>query len=196
MDRRTFLLHAAGAVATVPGIPALVGGHPAFAADADVTVDLGRELGRIDPKVYGHQLEHLERVVYGGVFDPSSPRADAMGLRRDVVEAMREMGGARVIRWPGGNFVSYYHWQDGIGPRGRRPRRYDVVWKAYESNHFGTDEFLALCRAMECEPFITANMGSGTIEEACRWVERDGARARGRSDRVAVAAHLWAPLPS
>ena len=172
MDRRTFLLHAAAAGAVGPALAALRGQR---AVPATVTVDPRRELGRIDPMVYGHQLE---RVVYGGVFDPGSPHADATGLRRDVIEAMREMGGARVIRWPGGNFVSYYHWEDGVGPRERRPRRYDVVWRNHESNHFGTDEYLALCAAMECEPFITANMGNGTIEEACRWVEycRHGTR--------------------
>jgi alpha-N-arabinofuranosidase len=172
MHRREFLRAGAGVAASVALRPLGAGGQPAARAhDAAVTVHPARELGRIDPLVYGHQLEHLERVVYGGVFDPGSPRADALGLRRDVIGAMREMGGARVIRWPGGNFVSYYHWEDGVGPRARRPRRYDVVWRNQESNHFGTDEYLALCRAMECEPFITANMGNGTIEEACRWVE-------------------------
>lgn len=141
------------------------------AAEATVSIDTGRELGRVDPMVFGHFLEHLERVVYGGVFDPGSKFADEEGFRADVIDAIKEMGGARVLRWPGGNFVSYYHWKDGIGPRGQRPRRYDVVWKQHESNQFGTDEYLALCRKLGCEPFITVNMGSGTIEEACQWVE-------------------------
>jgi alpha-L-arabinofuranosidase len=138
---------------------------------ATVTINARHEIGRIDKKLYGHQLEHLERIVYGGVFDPSSKFADETGLRTDVIQAVKQMGGAHIVRWPGGNFASYYRWKDGIGPRASRPRRFDVTWKTYESNHFGTDEYLALCRKLNCEPFITANMGTGSIEEACQWVE-------------------------
>lgn len=191
MDRRDFLRAAAGAALVPPDAWAAASQPAAF--DAAVTVDPARELGRVDPLVYGHQLEHLERVVYGGVFDPASPRADVSGLRRDVVDAVRAMGGARVVRWPGGNFVSYYHWEDGVGPRARRPRRYDVVWRGYEGNHFGTDEYLALCRALGCEPFVTANMGNGTLDEACRWVEycrRDPRTGRPRDDGT-PAARIW-----
>jgi alpha-L-arabinofuranosidase len=172
MERRTFLRVAAGAtLAAAADIRLLSAREREAVLQATVTIDAAREVGRIDPMVYGHQLEHLERVVYGGVFDPSSPYADATGLRQDVVQAVKEMGGARVIRWPGGNFVSNYHWTDGIGPRNQRPRRLDLAWGTYESNHFGTDEFLALCRDLECEPFINTNMGSGSLLEATRWVE-------------------------
>ncbi len=171
MKRRTFLGATTGAMIAAMSGARVSGLAQSPALRASVTIDPKRELGRIDPKLYGHQIEHLERVVYGGFFDPTSRFADKDGLRNDVIEAVREMGGARVMRWPGGNFASYYRWKDGIGPRGKRPRRYDVVWKNYESNYFGTDEFLALCRRLECEPFITANMGSGTVEEACQWVE-------------------------
>jgi alpha-L-arabinofuranosidase len=157
--------------AAAPGLLASPGARASEPFTATVRVQPGRVLGKIDPKVYGHQLEHLERIVYGGVFDPRAPRADALGLRRDVIDAVAEMGGARVVRWPGGNFASYYHFRDGLGPRSRRPRRYDVVWETYEPNHFGTDEYLALCRALQAEPFITVNMGSGTLREACEWVE-------------------------
>lgn len=159
MNRRTFLSLPAGLA------------YAATPASATVTIDAARETGRIDPMVYGHFLEHVERVVYGGVFEPGSKFSDPMGLRLDVIDAIKEMGGARILRWPGGNFVSYYHWKDGIGPREKRPRRFSVVWRERESNQFGTDEYLALCQKLECEPFITANLGNGTIEEACEWVE-------------------------
>lgn len=170
MNRRDFIgISALSGVGLFAGIHALKASP--LAQQATVTIDPKKELGRIDKRIYGHFLEHVENVVYGGIYDPSSKFADDKGLRTDVIQAIKDMGGAQVIRWPGGNFVSYYHWKDGIGPRAARPRRYDVVWKGYESNHFGTDEFLDLCKKLECEPFITANMGNGTIEEACQWVE-------------------------
>ncbi|HWQ53975.1 MAG TPA: alpha-L-arabinofuranosidase C-terminal domain-containing protein [Bryobacteraceae bacterium] len=162
MNRRTFITAAAAlpvAVATPP------------AARASVTLDPSRDIGRIHPWLYGHFLEHVERVVYGGVFEPGSKFADQEGMRRDVIDAIKEMGGARIARWPGGNFVSYYRWKDGIGPREKRPRRFDVVWGQQESNQFGTDEYLSLCRKLECDPFITVNMGTGGRDEACEWVE-------------------------
>ena len=139
--------------------------------EATVRVDWNREVGRVDKMVFGHFLEHVERVVYGGISDIGHPDADGMGVRTDVVSAIREMGGAHIVRWPGGNFVSYYDWRDGIGPREKRPQRFDVVWGNRESNHFGTDEFLELCRQLEAEPFITVNMGNGTLRDACEWVE-------------------------
>lgn len=171
MNRRTFTygLAALPILSTLQSRSWAAGDAPQ--ASAKVTIDLDREIGRIDPKVYGHFLEHVERVVYGGISDRGSPKSDGYGILQDVVAAIQQMGGAKVLRWPGGNFASYYHWQDGIGPAEKRPRRYDVVWKSWESNQFGTDEYLALCRELNCEPFITANLGDGTLREACEWVE-------------------------
>jgi alpha-N-arabinofuranosidase len=171
MNRRTFT-YGITALPFLASFPTRIWATAAMpAATARVTIDPRQEIGRIDPKVYGHFLEHLERVIYGGVFDPGSAKSDAEGIRQDVVAAIRQMGGAQVLRWPGGNFASYYHWQDGIGPVGMRPRRYDVTWKNWESNQFGTDEYLTLCRELACEPFLTANLGDGTLREACEWVE-------------------------
>lgn len=170
MNRREFLnVSALSGVGIIAGLRSTRAGEAT--AEASVTVYPKREIGRIDKKIYGHFLEHVENVVYGGIYDPDSKFADENGLRADVIQAIKDMGGAHVIRWPGGNFVSYYHWRNGIGPKKDRPRKYDVVWGSYESNHFGTDEFLYLCKELECEPFITANMGNGTIDEACEWVE-------------------------
>lgn len=186
MNRRHFLtITTATALTTLARVKA----EPSPTLEATVTVFPARELGRIDKKVYGHFLEHIEDIVYGGIYDPTAKAADKWGIRQDVVQAIKDMGGAHVLRWPGGNFVSGYHWEDGIGPRLKRPRRLDLAFNQYESNHFGTDEYLELCRQLQCEPFITANMGSGTVEEACRWVEycrRPDASGRKRQPPVQI----------
>lgn len=170
MQRRTFLKSTLVSTLTAPPL-ARVLAERAAATTATVTIRAGQEVGRINKQLYGHFLEHLENVVYGGIFDAKSPKSNPSGIRLDVVEAIKDMGGAHILRWPGGNFASYYHWTDGVGPRASRPRRLDVAFNQYDSNHFGTDEYLELCRLLDCEPFITVNMGSGSVEEACRWVE-------------------------
>ncbi len=167
MKRRAFLQSMGATVASASVLHAQTVRRPAV--PVEIAIDPGRELGRIHPRVYGHFLEHLESCIYGGIFDPKL--SDPSGLRQDVIDAIKEMGGARVLRWPGGNFASYYRWKDGIGPRDRRPRRFDVAWGQEETNGFGADEFLDLCRRLECDPFITVNMGTGDVEEACQWVE-------------------------
>ncbi len=137
---------------------------------ATVSIDLQRRLGTIDPNIYGNFIEHLGRCVYGGLFDEGSPLADSDGLRQDVLNAVRGMGVTQ-LRWPGGNFSSGYHWLDGIGPRDQRPARYDLAWFQRESNHFGTDEFMTTCHKLGAEPYFCVNTGTGTLDEAARWVE-------------------------
>jgi alpha-L-arabinofuranosidase len=137
---------------------------------ARIKIDFDRKLGRVDHRIFGNFIEHLGRCIYGGVFDEGSPLSDERGFRRDVLEAARNLR-IPVLRWPGGNFVSGYHWTDGVGPRDHRPRRMELAWGAEESNRFGTDEFLAYCAAMGTEPYICVNMGSGTFDEAQAWVE-------------------------
>ncbi len=140
-----------------------------------ITVELDREIGTIDRRIFGHFIEHGGRCIYGGVFEPGSPLSDERGFRTDVLEAMRRLG-VPVLRWPGGNFASCYHWEDGIGPRERRPARFNLAWRDFEPNTFGTEEFLAYCDALStsrdrCEPYICVNTGSGTLDEAAHWVE-------------------------
>jgi alpha-L-arabinofuranosidase len=135
-----------------------------------VSIDLGRRLGTVDRRIFGQFIEHIGRCIYGGVYDEGSPLADARGFRRDVLDAARPLR-IPILRWPGGNFVSGYHWLDGVGPRDRRPRRSELAWYAEESNRFGTDEFIEYCRVLGTEPFICVNMGSGTMDEAQAWVE-------------------------
>ncbi|MBI2191606.1 MAG: alpha-N-arabinofuranosidase [Planctomycetes bacterium] len=136
----------------------------------EIRIDLRRRLGRIDRKTYGHFVEHLGRCVYQGIYEPESPLADSSGLRRDVLEAARGLQ-IPILRWPGGNFASGYHWLDGVGHRSERPRRVDLAWNAIETNQFGTNEFIECCRAMGCEPYLCANLGNGSIDEAQAWVE-------------------------
>jgi alpha-L-arabinofuranosidase len=135
-----------------------------------IVVDPARQIGSVDRNVFGGFVEHLGRCVYGGLYDEGSPLADAQGFRTDVLGLLREfrMG---VLRWPGGNFVSNYHWADGIGPKDDRPRRPELAWGAEESNRFGTDEFMAYCRQLGTEPYVCLNMGTGTLDEALAWVE-------------------------
>jgi alpha-L-arabinofuranosidase len=137
---------------------------------ARIKLDLDRQLGRVDRRIFGQFIEHLGRCIYGGVFDEGSPLSDGRGFRNDVLEAARGLQ-VPILRWPGGNFVSGYHWTDGIGLRDDRPRRIELAWRAEESNRFGTDEFIEYCRALGAEPYICANMGSGTMDEAQAWVE-------------------------
>jgi alpha-L-arabinofuranosidase len=138
--------------------------------DAFVRLDLGRRLGKAQPLAFGQFIEHLGRCIYGGIFEPGSPLADESGFRRDVLAAIRALK-PPVLRWPGGNFVSGYHWQDGVGPIAERPAVWDRAWRKIESNAFGTDEFIRYCRLLQTEPYLAVNMGSGDMDEAAAWLE-------------------------
>jgi alpha-N-arabinofuranosidase len=135
-----------------------------------IGIDLARHVGTVDRRIFGQFIEHLGRCIYGGIYDEGSALSDGRGFRRDVLAAARALR-IPILRWPGGNFVSGYHWLDGVGPVNRRPRRSELAWYAEESNRFGTDEFIAYCRELGAEPFICVNMGSGTMDEAQAWVE-------------------------
>ncbi len=135
---------------------------PAFTGQAVVQLD--SVVGEIDPRVYGHFVEHLENCVYGGIFTKDGSR-----MNSDVVEWVKAMQ-PTIIRYPGGNFASDYHWEEGVGPLDRRPAHYDRAWHREDSNQVGTDEFIAFCEGVGAEPFLVINDGSGTPEEAARWV--------------------------
>lgn len=138
--------------------------------DASLHIDPRRRLGCVDERIYGQFTEHVGRVVYGGVFEPGSVRADDDGYRLDVLELASGLR-PTVLRWPGGNFASGYHWLDGVGQASERPTRHDLAWDAVESNLFGTEEFLELARRLGAEPYLNLNASSGTIDEAQAWVE-------------------------
>lgn len=137
---------------------------------AKIKIDLDRKLGKVDRRIYGGFIEHLGRCIYGGIYEENSPLSDAHGFRKDVMEAVHPLH-LPLLRWPGGNFVSGYHWLDGVGPKEKRPRKVDLAWFSEESNRFGTDEFMQYCRTIDTEPYLCVNMGTGTIDEAQAWVE-------------------------
>jgi len=118
--------------------------------------------------IFGGFLEHFDHQVYGGIFDPSSPLSDTNGFRRDVIAALKELR-TPVVRWPGGCFVSGYHWELGVGKE-RKPTD-DMAWGVREPNTFGSDEYVKLCRVLGWEPYICNNAGNGTVEEMRDWVE-------------------------
>ena len=137
---------------------------------ARIKINTENTRGAIDRKLYGNFIEHLGRCIDGGVFQEHSKLSDAAGYRRDVLEAVRGLD-VSLLRWPGGNFSSNYHWMDGIGPRDDRPPRLEMAWGTVESNRFGTHEFLAYAELLKTEPYICANLGTGTWTEAQQWVE-------------------------
>ncbi len=136
------------------------------------------------PFVLGQFVEHLERCVYDGVW-----KSDGSELRQDTLDLIQQLN-PPIIRYPGGNFASGYHWEDGIGPKDKRPARHDAAWQAEDSNLVGTDEFLAFCELIGTEPLLVVNDGSGTAEEAARWVEYcNGSAATEGGRRRAANGH-------
>jgi alpha-N-arabinofuranosidase len=139
-------------------------------SEARITVDPAFRVGRVDPRVYGSFVEHLGRCVYTGIYEPDHPTADEYGFRKDVADLTRELG-VPIIRYPGGNFVSGYRWEDGIGPVEERPTRLDLAWRSTEPNAVGTDEFCAWTRRVGSEPMLAVNLGTRGPEAAARLVE-------------------------
>lgn len=132
--------------------------HPAFVS------------GAIDRRIFGSFVEHLGRAVYTGIYEPGHPTADAEGWRTDVAELTRELG-TTVVRYPGGNFVSNYRWEDGVGPREARPTRIDLAWRTIEPNAIGTDDFMRWCALTGTEPMMAVNLGTRGAAEAADLVE-------------------------
>jgi alpha-N-arabinofuranosidase len=108
---------------------------------ARITIDRDFTVGEVPRRIFGSFVEHMGRCVYTGIYEPGHPRADERGFRRDVMDLVKELG-ATVVRYPGGNFVSGYNWEDGVGPVADRPRRLDGAWHALETNAFGLHEFV------------------------------------------------------
>lgn len=137
---------------------------------ARVEVDLNRRISTLDRNLFGSFIEHLGRAIYGGIYEPGSPLADGNGFRKDVLQEIKSLG-VPIIRYPGGNFVSGYNWLDGVGPQKHRPRVLDLAWNSIETNQFGTNEFIAWCRAVGTEPLMGTNLGSGSAAMCAALVE-------------------------
>jgi alpha-N-arabinofuranosidase len=132
---------------------------------ARLVVDPAFVVGAVDRRLFGSFVEHMGRCVYTGIYEPGHPAADADGFRGDVLDLVRELG-VTAVRYPGGNFVSNYDWEDGVGPKDQRPRRLDLAWRAIEPNQFGTDEFVAWAGKAGVEPVWAVNLGTRGIKEA------------------------------
>ena len=137
---------------------------------ASVIIDSKFVIGAVDKRIYGSFLEHIGRCIYGGVYDPGNPLSDEKGFRKDVISLIKEIG-VPIVRYPGGNFVSGYNWEDGIGPKEKRPVKAELAWFALETNQFGPDEFADWVKAAGTEAMMAINLGSRGVEEAKNLVE-------------------------
>jgi alpha-N-arabinofuranosidase len=135
-----------------------------------MTVNKSFPIDKVDPRIYGSFVEHLGRCVYEGIYEPGHKTANAQGFREDVKELVKELN-TPLIRYPGGNFVSGYNWQDGIGPKEERPARLDLAWKTLETNEVGLHEFAAWAKEVGAEINYAVNLGTKGIEEARNIVE-------------------------
>jgi alpha-N-arabinofuranosidase len=137
---------------------------------ASMTIDPAFQVGAVDPRLYGSFVEHMGRCVYTGIYEPGHPTADEHGFRQDTAGLVRELG-VPLVRYPGGNFVSGYRWEDGIGPVAERPSRLDLAWRQVESNEVGVGEFMRWCRTVGVEPMMAVNLGTRGIDAARALVE-------------------------
>lgn len=133
-------------------------------------VDKDFKLAEVDPRVYGSFIEHLGRAVYGGIYDPEHPTADENGFRGDTLQAVRAAG-VPIIRYPGGNFVSGYNWEDGVGPKADRKRSLELAWWTIETNQIGTNEFADWAKLAGSEVMMAVNLGTRGIDAARNLVE-------------------------
>ena len=135
--------------------------------NARIILDSDFTVAELDRRLFGAFVEHMGRCVYTGIFEPGHPTADKNGFRHDVLDLVRELG-PTIIRYPGGNFLSGYNWEDGIGPVQERQARLDLAWLSTETNKFGTNQFIDWCRAANIEPMLGVNLGTGGPHEARR----------------------------
>ena len=165
---------------------------------AHLTVDPHFEVGSINRRLFGSFVEHLGRCVYDGIYEPGHPTADAEGFRQDVIELVRELG-VSTVRYPGGNFVSGFRWEDSVGPRDDRPRRLDLAWHSTETNEVGLHEFAGWLEKIDSELMLALNLGTRGTLEALDLVEYSNIRggstlseqrvANGRSEPFGV--QMW-----
>ena len=132
---------------------------------AELIVDKHFLVGEVDKRIYGSFIEHLGRAVYEGIYQPGSPFADEEGLRKDVIDLVRELQ-VPVVRYPGGNFVSGYHWEDGVGPKDQRPAKVDLAWQVIETNEFGLNEFASWAKKADSDVMMAVNLGTRGPEDA------------------------------
>ncbi|MCR2802300.1 arabinosylfuranosidase ArfA [Paenibacillus soyae] len=137
---------------------------------SNMLIDKSFTVSAVDPRLYGSFIEHLGRAVYGGIYDPGHPTADENGFRKDAIEAIKALN-VPIIRYPGGNFVSGYNWEDGVGPKAERKRQLELAWWTTETNAVGTNEFADWAKLVGTEVMMAVNLGTRGIDAARNLVE-------------------------
>lgn len=135
-----------------------------------MVLDKEFQIGEVDKRIYGSFIEHLGRAVYGGIYQPGHPTADAEGFRGDVLELVRQLQ-VPIIRYPGGNFVSNFFWEDSVGPVEERPRRLELAWRSLETNEVGLNEFAGWAKKAGSEVMMAVNLGTRGTADACNLLE-------------------------
>lgn len=137
---------------------------------AKMIVDKDFKISEIDKRIYGSFIEHLGRAVYGGIYQPDHTSADEQGFRKDVMQLVKELN-VPIIRYPGGNFVSNFFWEDSVGPVEERPKRLELAWRSLETNEIGLNEFSKWTKAVGSEVMMAVNLGIRGIADACNLLE-------------------------
>ena len=132
---------------------------------AKLVLDRDYSISKIDKRIFGSFIEHLGRAVYGGIYEPDHATADGNGFRSDVVDLVRELN-VPITRYPGGNFVSGYNWEDGVGPRDKRPKKLDLAWFTTETNQVGLNEFCDWAKLAGTEVMMAVNLGTRGADDA------------------------------
>ena len=138
--------------------------------NASLVLEVDAKISQVDERIYGSFVEHLGRCVYGGLYEPGHATADENGFRSDVIDLVRELR-VPIVCYPGGNFVSGYRWEDGVGPMEERRQPLDLAWRTLEPNGFGTNEFMRWCKKANTEPMMAVNLGTRGIEVAMDLLE-------------------------
>lgn len=137
---------------------------------ANMILDKNYEIAKVDERIYGSFIEHLGRAVYGGIYEPGHPEADEQGFRKDVIELVKQLQ-VPIVRYPGGNMVSAYNWEDGVGPKEDRPRRLELAWRTIETNEVGTNEFADWAKKVGADVMMAVNLGTRGIDAARNLIE-------------------------
>ena len=137
---------------------------------AKVSIDLSKTISKIDDRIYSSFIEHLGRAVYGGIYEPGHETADDMGFRQDVMKLIKELK-VPMVRYPGGNFVSGYNWEDGTGDKALRPKKMELAWNSIETNEVGIDEFQEWAKRAESDVMMAVNLGTRGADDARNIVE-------------------------